>query len=150
MSLIPDPIRPYLPLIKVGLVLLALGGVYWYAHHQGVSSERKEWEAKVSEARQSRIDDYEAKILVYKTQLATEQGRTTALTATISGLQTSTERLSAALARAGLVTREANPNGDPVVRLSRAFRLCVTAGTLGTESTIASCEAFGVPKPPAP
>lgn len=146
-DLIPAAARPYLLLIKIGLITAAAVGVYVYAHHAGTVDERQKWEAKVSQARQERIDEYETQIRDGKAKLAKLEADSAALGKTVTDEQGKNKRLSDALARANLVTHDPNPiaGQPPVVRLSRQLRLCVNAAALGTESEIAGCEAYRVP-----
>lgn len=147
MSLIPAAVQPYLLLIKVGAAALLLGGTFWYGHHRGVTGERAGWEAKVSQARQERIEKYESLIRDAKVAVAKSQAASAALGTKLADEQARTQTLSDALSRARLVRHDPNPiaGQPPVVRLGSAIRVCLNAAATGTDRATADCEALGVP-----
>ena len=114
--------------------LIALAAMLIYAHHSGAISERHKWQAKVSEARQERIDDYEKRIKDAKVAQAAAEADTAALSAKLDDAQARTETLQKALARASLVTHAPSPvpGCPPVPRLGRDFRLLFNAAIDGT------------------
>jgi hypothetical protein len=143
---------PLIPLwAKIAAPIVALAVAYGAGHHFGTQSERTEWEAKVSEARAERIVAYEAKITAAKAAQAKAEADSAALSTTLANEQANVESLQTALSRAKLVTHVVEvPGQPPVARLSRAFRLCITAGTTGNASDLASCEAVRMPVPTTP
>lgn len=129
------------------LLALLLVWVCWYLRHTGVMAERARWEVKVSEAREQRIEAYEGQLAAYKKRLTASEGDTADLSVKLADAQARTKAISDALSRARLTHETPVPGACPVVRLSRDFRLCITAATAGTAAATADCAASGVPVP---
>lgn len=115
-------------------VLIVLLAMLAYAHHSGAVSERQKWQAKVSEARQQRIDDYERRITEAKVNQAKAEADTADLSGRLADAQSRTEALQKALILASLVTHEPSqtPGCPAVPRLGRDFRLLYNAAIDGT------------------
>jgi uncharacterized protein YlxW (UPF0749 family) len=114
--------------------LIVLLSMLAYAHHAGAVSERQKWEAKVSQARQSRLDEYERLIVKAKASQAKAEADTADLSGKLADAQSRTEALQKALARASMVTHAPSqiPGCPAVPRLGRDFRLLFNAAVDGT------------------
>ena len=134
------------------LVLVVIWQVHAFGARKYAAGEKANeavWLAKVSEARQARIDEYEAGIAKAKADLARSQADSADLAAKLKDGQAVVETLQTALARARLTTR-ATPtpeNPHPDVRLSSDFRVCIQAAVDGTADSAARCTAVGVREP---
>lgn len=130
-----NPLKPYLGIAKV--VAVAAVGVYLYAlgRGNGVEAERAKWEAKLSEARQQRLDEYETKLAKARADKVQSDKESAVLAAKV---KTSEEAYAALLDRIPtkpLVTHEEPKPGDvcpPAPRLSPDFRMRFNEAVLGT------------------
>ncbi len=106
------------------------------AERKGRAADAKAWKDEVS---------------AYTARLAKQEADTAALSASLVQAQDRAQSLQNALSRARLVNREPSPvPGDPpVVRLSRAVRLCVNAAITDTPADAADCQAVGMRVPAA-
>lgn len=133
-----DPLRPYLGFIKVVAVAALVLGAYWRGHSNGVSGERVAWEAKVSEARQQRIDEYEKKLADAAADKAKSAQESAALATKVAASDKAYSELLDRIPKEPLVTHEPAKPGDtcpPAPRLAPAFRLRFNEAVLGTGPT---------------
>ena len=129
-----DPIRPYLGIAKVVALGLLVAGAYLHGRSKGVTSERIKWEAKVSEARQQRLDEYEQKLKVAREDKLKSDGESAALAAKVATSADDYAKLLEKIPTKPLVIHEPAKPGDacpPAPRLSPDFRLRFNEAALG-------------------
>lgn len=130
-----NPLKPYLGIAK--LVAIAAACVYLYArgHSAGVDSERRMWQARVSEARQQRLDEYESKLAQAREDKATSDKESAKFAATAKQSEEDYKALLAKIPTKPLVTHDEPKPGDvcpPAPRLSPDFRLRFNEAALGS------------------
>lgn len=130
-----DPIRPYFGALKVAAVLVAAVYLYARGHSAGVDSERGKWEAKVSQARQARIEEYETKLAKAAADKVESDKESAKLAATAKQSEGDYKALLAKITTKPLVIHDEPKPGDvcpPPARLSPDFRLRFNEATLGS------------------
>lgn len=130
-----DPIRPYFGALKVAAVLVAAVYLYARGHSAGVDSERGKWEAKVSQARQARIDEYEKKLAKAREDKALSDKESAKLAAKVEASEEAYKELLNRIPTKPLVIHDEPKPGDvcpPPARLSPEFRLRFNEATLGS------------------
>ena len=131
--ILPVPPKLLLTYWKPLAGLIVLLAVIAYSHHSGAVSERQKWQAKVSEARQARLDEYDRLIVKARASQAKLEADTADLSAKLAEAQARTETLRKALARASLVIHEPSiPGCPPTPKLGPDFRLLFNAAVDGT------------------
>ena len=137
--ILPVPPKLLLTYWKPLAGLIVLLAVIAYSHHAGAVSERQKWQAKVSEARQARLDEYDRLIVKARASQAKLEADTADLSIKLAEAKARTETLRKALARASLVIHEPSiPGCPPTPKLGPDFRLLFNAAVDGTAPVPAS------------
>lgn len=127
-------LKPYLGLAKIVAVVAVGVLLYFRGHHTGVTSERVKWEAKVSEARQQRLDEYEQKLKDAREDKLKSDQESAALAAKVATSADDYAKLLEKIPTKPLVIHEPAKPGDacpPAPRLSPGFRLRFNEAALG-------------------
>jgi len=130
-----NPLKPYLGIAKIIAVVAACVYLYVRGHSDGVDSERGKWEAKVSEARQQRLDEYEKKLAKAHADKVESDKESAVLAAKVEASEEAYKELLNRIPTKPLVIHDEPKPGDvcpPPARLSHEFRLRFNEAVLGT------------------